>query len=556
MKNICRMHLSFLAVCAVLAGCAETGNMDEMGYNTPTVDYVEGLNVNDAPHQESFLNQLAMNYRSYALYNARTSGYPEIAELFAQKAVGAFSGETPYPESLDNWRIRDEGERFEIYTAYNDLIDELKNDAALSQPQLAAEAQAKFDCWISAASSGQNATARECEKRFKATMQALIDCDGGRVVEPTHVKSENVMPIAEKPVEERYYPETRRLNSMAGAARTRDGVVIVNNVNVPPALVQTVPVPMVAPQKQQSQQNPIVFTQNIYGGDETVNGGSDTFDNSDSYTVTNSGNYTSSCEECAACSAGKTESETCEVCNQCSLTEGVEYHEHEGYVSREEFIDLMVELRKELAAINARLDGLAEPGEPTPVNVPVSVHVSTPQQAQSAPAPTPIILGAPSKSRTDKTVIKVQQIPLEPRQRIMEEIFEIRFDFDKAMIKPEYDNIIKQLAATTQANRNVKVSVVGHTDTAGSAAYNYALGGRRAEAVQKMLIEYGIPASQIIAVSAGEEDLKVPTPNNTPNAENRRVRVVKEVQYLEQPKQEPIVVEKIEEIDDCQECDM
>jgi len=105
--------------------------------------------------------------------------------------------------------------------------------------------------------------------------------------------------------------------------------------------------------------------------------------------------------------------------------------------------------------------------------------------------------------------------------------------------------------------------VVGHTDTAGSSDYNYALGGRRAEAVQKMLIQYGIPSSQIIAVSAGEEDLKVQTPNNTPNAENRRVRVVKEVHYTEMPKAAPIVVEEYQESDEdyfedgdfCEDCE-
>ena len=48
-----------------------------------------------------------------------------------------------------------------------------------------------------------------------------------------------------------------------------------------------------------------------------------------------------------------------------------------------------------------------------------------------------------------------------------------------------------------------------------------------------MLIKYGIPASQIVAVSAGEEDLAVQTPDDTPNAANRRVRVVKEVHYTE-----------------------
>ena len=156
----------------------------------------------------------------------------------------------------------------------------------------------------------------------------------------------------------------------------------------------------------------------------------------------------------------------------------------DGLVSREEFIELMMMMRSELAAINARLDEL---------------------QAKRN----------------------------EPKQHVMEEVFEIRFDFDKSVIKPEYEDIIRQLVDVTRANKNVKISVVGHTDTAGSKSYNYALGGRRAEAVQKMLIEYGIPSSQIVAVSAGEEDLKVPTADGVRNAENRRVRVVKEVTYTE-----------------------
>lgn len=457
MKNNYYVSTLSLLACVALVGCAGTQrNSQDMQYEMPAVEYVEQLNVESAPHQDSFLNQLAMNYRSYAIYNARTSNYPDVAELFAQKAIGAFSGETPFPESLENWRVDDDSERFEIYTAYNDLLGQLNSDAAQEQPQLAAEAQAKFDCWISATASGQNATAQECRNRFVATLQALKDCAEGKVVGPTRVKSENLTP---KVAEEKYYPETRRLNAMAGTSRSRDGVVIVNNVNIPGNLIQTAPVP----------QQPMIFNQNIYGGDESLGGG----------------------EEFDA-----------------------------DYVSRDEFVEMMMAMREELAAINARLDNVNK--------APVS---------------------------NDKTIIKVQQIPLEPKQHVMEEIFEIRFDFDKATIKPEYEDLIRKLAATTQANKNVKVSVVGHTDTAGSSAYNYALGGRRAEAVQKMLIEYGIPASQIIAVSAGEEDLKVPTPNNTPNAENRRVRVVKEVHYTEQPKPAPIVVEEYSETEDCTDCE-
>lgn len=474
MKNKNTVSMLALLASVALVGCAGTteDTTEFARYETPTVDYVERLNVNDAPHQDSFLNQLAMNYRSYAIYNARTSGYPDVGELFAQKAVGAFSGETPFPETLDNWNIVDDNERFEIYTAYNNLIDELKKDAVETQPQLAAEAQAKFDCWLSAAASGQESTAAECKQRFLTALQTLKDCRDGKIVAPTHVESETIADN-EKEVEQ-YYPETRRLNAMSGTSRERDGVIIVNNVNIPSNLIQPVPVSVNVTQPQQQQvQQPLVFNQNIYGGEETSNNAGDAEEMGD------------------------------------------------DYVSRDEFIEMMMAMRAELAAINKRLDDLG-----------------------NAPAPS-----------SEKTVIKVQQIPLEPKQHVMEEIFEIRFDFDKATIKPEYEDLIRKLAATTQENKNIKVSVVGHTDTSGSSSYNYALGGRRAEAVQKMLIEYGIPSSQIIAVSAGEEDLKVPTPNNTPNAENRRVRVVKEVHYTEPAKAAPIVVEEYTETDDCADCE-
>ena len=224
--------------CIALVGCAGTNNYDDtVVYDTPTVDYVERLDVDDAPHKDSFLNQLALNYRSYAIYNGRTSGYPDIGELFAQKAVSAFYGETPFPENLDSWQIQDDSERYKIYTAYNDLIEQLKNDAAYDNPQLAAEAQAKFDCWISAAASGQNATAQECKYRFKSALKTLNSCSNGKVVGATHVKSENVAPVEKT---EQYYPETHRLNAMTGSTRTREGVIIVNNVNIPSNLINPV----------------------------------------------------------------------------------------------------------------------------------------------------------------------------------------------------------------------------------------------------------------------------------------------------------------------------
>ncbi len=517
----------------VLAGCAGSNrDADQWGpIATPTVDYVEGLDVYSAPHKDSFLNQLAMNYRSYAIYNARTSGFVDMGELFANKAVAAFSGETPFPESLDNWPVEDEQMSFELYNAYNQLMDQLKTDAADNNPQLAAEAQAKFDCWLSATASGQMKTASQCRDRFQKTISALADCKDGRVV---NVVRASTAPSVETTIEsttmngcvngecatekivqtETYYPETRSMSAMTDSARPREGVIIVNNVNVPEHLINPVPV------------QPVVFNQNIYGGDKTISKSAN--DNS----VRNSNNTVAprDCpkedKECLSAVINPLviieEEQVITPCEQQLCPEGLPCSEcekcpegqpcpeipmvSEELVTRQEFIDMMMAMRSELAAINARLDQI--------------------QAAQG-----------------EKTMIKVQQIPLTPQQHVMEEVFEIRFDFNKATIKPEYQELIQKLASATQENKNIKVSVVGHTDTAGTSNYNYALGGRRAEAVQKMLIQYGIPASQIVAVSAGEEDLAVPTPDNTPNAENRRVRVVKEVHYEEPATAAPFAIE-------------
>ena len=440
------------AVVLTLGACSGTSESGApIMVETPTVDYVESLDVNSASHNDSFLNTLAMNYRSYAIYNARTSGYSEMGEVFAQKAVAAFSGETPFPETLDNWPIEDENISFELHTASNDLLEQLKNDASYEYPKLAAEAQAKYDCWLSSTASGQTDTASECKIRFEKAINALKN-DGmiagcsDPITGEKSVECETQTVAKVTKTEKQYYPQAPSARAAGVANRSREGIVIVNNVNVPANLINPVPV-----QSVRSAQ-PIVFNQHIYGGERGVK----------------------------VCENGQCDDNT--LGNQ--------------FVTRDEFINMMMAMRRELQSINSRLDAI-------------------------------------DKKVDDKAVLKVQQIPLEPKQHVMEEIFEIRFDFNKAEIKPEYADVIRKLATTCQSNKNIKVSVVGHTDTMGASGYNYALGGARAESVQKMLIKYGIPASQIVTVSAGEKDNKVSTGDGVANPDNRRVRVIKEVHYTD-----------------------
>lgn len=432
-------------------GCADmTGNgiRGPEYVPTPTVDYVRGMDPYDAANKDPFLSQLSMNYRSFAIFNAERAGFPDIGEMFAQKAVSAFSGETPMPESLDNWNISDNNLRFELSGACQELLNVLGNDAAEEKPKLAAEAQAKFDCWLAASASGQGATAAECRKRFENTMLAISG--NGGILEDNKV-TESV-PVAEPTSGFEEFDgrvDTAEFNMLTETKRTREGVVILNNINVPGDLIRPAPV------------NPVVFNQNFYGAGGAV------------------------------------------VANG----EAEEVPVGEEVVSRDEFINMMMSLRNEIQEIQKRLDNMPKGGEPSVAH------------------------------------IKVQQIPLEPKQRVMEEIFEVRFDFNKSKIRPEYESVVKQLALAARQNKNVKISIVGHTDTVGGTDYNFALGGRRAEAVKKMLIEQGVPANSMIVVSSGKNDLKVPTGPNVKNADNRRVRVVKEVRFLEPSPKMDVVVE-------------
>ncbi len=75
---------------------------------------------------------------------------------------------------------------------------------------------------------------------------------------------------------------------------------------------------------------------------------------------------------------------------------------------------------------------------------------------------------------------------------------------------------------------NVIVTVEGFTDPAGSADYNQQLGLRRANAVRDYLIDSGLEAERVRAVSYGEASNRQVVPNawGEAGAANRRVALV------------------------------
>jgi outer membrane protein OmpA-like peptidoglycan-associated protein len=101
----------------------------------------------------------------------------------------------------------------------------------------------------------------------------------------------------------------------------------------------------------------------------------------------------------------------------------------------------------------------------------------------------------------------------------------IRFDFDKATIKPEYRDILNRIAGILMALKGYSVAVYGYTDDVGTQAYNLQLSKRRAEAVRDFLVQAGISKTIMSAKGYGKSDPRVPGESEQARAANRRVEI-------------------------------
>jgi outer membrane protein OmpA-like peptidoglycan-associated protein len=101
----------------------------------------------------------------------------------------------------------------------------------------------------------------------------------------------------------------------------------------------------------------------------------------------------------------------------------------------------------------------------------------------------------------------------------------IRFDFDKADIKPEYRDTLNRIAGILMTLKGYSVAVYGYTDDIGTQAYNLQLSQRRAKAVRDVLVQAGIPATMLSTQGFGKSDPRVAGDSEQARAANRRVEI-------------------------------
>ncbi|MBR9830002.1 MAG: peptidoglycan-associated lipoprotein Pal [Oceanospirillales bacterium] len=102
------------------------------------------------------------------------------------------------------------------------------------------------------------------------------------------------------------------------------------------------------------------------------------------------------------------------------------------------------------------------------------------------------------------------------------------FDFDRAVVRQEGFTDLEAHARYLAQNPAASVRLEGHADERGTREYNIALGERRAQSVERLLVVNGASANQVETVSYGEEKPAVLGHDATSWSQNRRV----ELKYL------------------------
>jgi len=101
----------------------------------------------------------------------------------------------------------------------------------------------------------------------------------------------------------------------------------------------------------------------------------------------------------------------------------------------------------------------------------------------------------------------------------------VHFGFDNDSVQDTDKPVIQAHGAYLSQNPTLKVRVEGNADERGSSEYNLALGQRRANNTKKALTLAGAKASQIEAVSFGEEKPLETGHDEAAWAQNRRVEI-------------------------------
>jgi outer membrane protein OmpA-like peptidoglycan-associated protein/osmotically-inducible protein OsmY len=99
----------------------------------------------------------------------------------------------------------------------------------------------------------------------------------------------------------------------------------------------------------------------------------------------------------------------------------------------------------------------------------------------------------------------------------------IHFKHNKYDISPDSYALLDKLVEIANKCPKKKISIGGHTDSTGSAAYNLNLSSNRAKSVKAYMVKKGIPEKRLLAIGYGELNPITDNLTKKSRAKNRRI---------------------------------
>lgn len=430
---------------------------------------------------DNFSNALANEYKSLALYKAQYTNDLRDANRFALKSLTAYYGERVKPDNiyLRNLPIND---IVSISNNYDDLLRILSSEIQNTYPQLVADAQAKFDCWIESEEDGLLKQAKNCKERFLKTKQrilAIMDTDCFKC--KTRTKETKI--------------------TTATKIKQFDGkhIFIPKWPNMP-LLRNNPPQPVIVAQNDVSKDLQ-ALTNYIKNLESTINSikanqkttqiiqhnnGKETVIINDPNTATKSD-----------INALKKYLETL----QSQLNEIKAKNNTEDLKNLEQKIN---DLSDQIYDISEQINAIEIP-DCTVENEEFEENDDNNDDNEY--------------NTMDEDDYMEEEIFDAPSDLLP---FEIFFDWNKSDVDYKFLPQLKDISDKALSSKET-IIIQGHTDTSGNSEYNKKLSDRRAKSVAKIVESYGIPAEKITLQAMGATDLKVPTANGVKKPENRRV---------------------------------
>lgn len=168
------------ALCVAMAGCA-SGDGGPTGDRSPALsgnllasyENVRRLEQLD-PAGTEFDKALSREYLKYAKDEIRGRRDYVSGDHFAKKGLQAGFGQEVDPELPSEWSVAGRTTLSEMASARNQLVVALEGGAKESKPELAAAAQASFDCWVEHEAHGYKPTGvAACRERLMSLLAEL-----------------------------------------------------------------------------------------------------------------------------------------------------------------------------------------------------------------------------------------------------------------------------------------------------------------------------------------------------------------------------------------------